>query len=155
MHGGNQIHHMQPQQPSQHYNEEPLRAQTSQAIKSFDGNAATSGVRNTSSSNGYAKSTFGASGIDPLRRKTTHIPPSAHQSNQRRLMGAGELVKVGQKLTSENHLSSTVATSGKTTSFISTAAQALHATNEEEKSLPTHIAAQSSVSLHPQQQVVL
>jgi len=81
-------------------NEEPLRAQTSQAIKTFDGsattNAQTSGVRNTSSSNGYVKATFGASGIDPLRRKTTHIPPSAHQhNNQRRLLGAGELVKVG------------------------------------------------------------
>jgi len=62
-------------------------------------------------------------------------------------MGAGELVKVGQKLTSENHLSSTV--TGKTTSFISNAIapQAL----EEEKTLPTHNAAQSNVSLHPQQ----
>jgi hypothetical protein len=35
-------------------------------------------------------------------------------------MGAGELVKVGQKLTSESHLSSTV-TGGKTTSFIANA----------------------------------
>ena len=65
-----------------------MRAQTSQAIKSFDGSATqqttnattqqSTGARNTSSSNGYAKSAFGASGIDPLRRKTTHIPPSAH-----------------------------------------------------------------------------
>ena len=116
-----------------------MRAQTSQAIKSFDGSATTAGTqnRNTSSGNGYSKAAFGASGIDPLRRKTTHIPPSAHQHNSRRLMGAGgELVKIGQKLTTENpHLSSTVA-SNKTTSFI-----ANNNVVEEEKTLPTHNAA--------------
>lgn len=57
------------------------------------------------------------SGIDPLRRKTTHIPPSAHQHNQRRLVAAaaGDLVKVGHKLTSDSVTSSANA---KANSFI-------------------------------------
>lgn len=61
-------------------------------------------------------------GIDPLRRKTTHIPPSAHQHNQRRLVAAaaGDLVKVGQKLTSESGNNSNG--SGKASSFIGTGA---------------------------------
>jgi hypothetical protein len=58
-------------------------------------------------------------------------------------MGAGELVKVGQKLTSENHLSTTVnggSISNKTTSFIAQANAVLGTSSqpqayEEEKTV--------------------
>lgn len=52
------------------------------------------------------------SGVEPIRRKTTHLT-SANQLNHARRMG--DLVKVGQKLTSEN-LAAT--TNPKTASFI-------------------------------------
>jgi hypothetical protein len=122
-----------------------LRAQTSQAIKSFDGTASsnTAAARNTSSSSGYhhvaaAKAFLGTAtngGLDALRRKTTHMPPNVHLNNQRR-----ELVKVGQKLTSENN---SAQGTGKATSFIVQGTNAQPTVNADEE--------KAALTLNPQQ----
>ena len=80
------------------------------------------------------------SSLEPMRRKT-HAAPS--QGVNARRLGAGELVKIGQKLTSETMMSSG-SNNGKTQSFISSG----HVNEEEKLTLPTPSAPGQSNSLN-------